>query len=130
MQERLTQGVICLKDNHNFIYKIARIDYTEYENEEYSYSFTPFYNVIDMLPSSIFQGIPGLDLSVRKSVYERKNITPTFISERTPSENRENLYELLEECGMDYLNRLEWLIRTKRNYSGDKFFVKRYEPSD
>ncbi|MEG1536290.1 MAG: hypothetical protein RR416_04900 [Clostridia bacterium] len=130
MQERLTQGVICSKDNHNFIYKIAKIDYTEYENGEYSYSFTPFYNVIDMLPSSIFQGIPGLNLSVRKAVYTRKNIVPTFVSERTPGENRENLYELLAECGMDFLNRLEWLIRTKTHYCGDNLFVKRFEPAD
>lgn len=130
MNEIRTSGVICTKDKYSFIYKIARIDYFEYKNGDYKYEFTPFYNVIDMLPPTIFQGIPGLDLSKRKAVYERINTTPTFISERTPGENRENLYELLAEYGMDYLNRLEWLIRSKTRYSGDRFFVKRYESSD
>lgn len=130
MREATTMGVICTKDKYNFIYKIAKIVYTEYEDGNYLYSIAPFYNVIDMLSPSVFQGIPGLDLSTRKPVYERKNITPTFISERTPNENKENLYELLEECGMDYLNRLEWLIRSKYRYSGDNFFVKRYDETD
>ena len=57
----------------------------------------------------------------------RANRTPVFISERTPGENREDLWELLEACGMDHLNRLEWLIRTDSVYSGDRFFVDRYE---
>lgn len=130
MREFTTTGVICTKDKYNFIYKIAKIVYTEYEDGSYLYSITPFYNVIDMLSPFVFQGIPGIDISIRKTVYERKNITPTFISERTPSDNRENLYELLEEYGMDYLNRLEWLIRSKYRYSGDNFFVKRYDETD
>lgn len=57
--------------------------------------------MIDSLPASIFQGIPGLDMSLRPERYYRVNMTPYFISERTPSEGREDLWELLEEdcCG-------------------------------
>ena len=124
MRSLVTSGWICLQDEYNFVYKIARIDYTEWEDGYFKYSFHPFYSVIDMLPPRLFQGIPGIDLSLRRACYERENIVPVFISERTPSENREDLWQLLEESGMDALNRLEWLIRTNKRYPGDNFFVK------
>lgn len=124
MLSLVTSGWICLQDEYNFVYKIARIDYTEWEDGNFKYSFTPFYSVINLLPPRLFQGIPGIDLSLRRACYERENIVPIFISERTPSENREDLWQLLEESGMNALNRLEWLIRTNKRYPGDNFFVK------
>lgn len=124
MNKLVTQGVICLKDDYNFVYKIADIDYVEYENGEYSYYFYPFYNVIDLLNPYLFQGIPGLDLSKRLKCYERHNITPVFISERTPSENREDLWEHLDKYNMKSLNRLKWLIKTDTKYSGDRLYVR------
>ena len=125
-----TSGLICLQDDYNFIYRIAEIDFTEWEDGHFKYSFRPFYSVIDMLPPHLFQGIPGLDLSLKRACYERENIVPVFISERTPSENREDLWQLLKESGMDALNRLEWLIRTNKRYSGDRFFVTRPDKVD
>ena len=127
MLSYITSGLICMKDDYKFAYKIAKIEYEEWEDGEYKYRFYPFYNVIDMLPPHLFQGIPGLDLSLRRASYERKNTIPVFISERTPGENREDVWQLLEENGMQVLNRLEWLIRTNKRYSGDSFFVKRFE---
>lgn len=124
LRSMTTSGLICLQDDYNFIYKIARIDFTEWEDGHFKYSFYPFYSVIDMLPPHLFQGIPGLDLSLREACYERENIVPVFISERTPSENREDLWRLLEDSGLDALNRLKWLIRTNKRYSGDRFFVR------
>ena len=124
MNKLVTTGTICLKDDYNFIYKIANIDYVEYENGDFSYYFYPFYNVINLLNTNLFQGIPGIDLSKKLKCYERHNITPVFISERSPSENRENLWELLQECNMTSLNRLLWLIRTDTQYSGDKLYVE------
>lgn len=41
----------------------------------------------------------------------RDNITPTFVSERA-RRNREGLWELLAACDMEYLDKIEWLIRT------------------
>lgn len=123
MQMLNTCGIICVKDKCNILYKLSKIDYNEYENGEYEYIFTPNYNVIDLLDSNVFQGIPGLDLSLKRERYIRKNMVPVFVSERTPSENREDVRELLEENGMDVLNRLEWLIRTNTKYSGDNLFV-------
>ena len=130
MRSKTTSGLICLKDDYNFTYKIAQIDFTEWEDGYFKYVFYPFYSVIDMLPPNLFQGIPGLDLSLRREFYERINTVPVFISERTPSENREDLWSLLDENGMGYLNRLEWLIRTNRHYSGERFFVKPIDDID
>ena len=130
MRKLTTTGFICLEDDYKFIYKIAKIEYEEWEDGTFNYLFRPFYNVIDMLPNHLFQGIPGLDLGLKKAVYERKNIVPTFISERTPSERREDLWELMEESGMQALNRLEWLIKTNKRYSGDRFFVMPFDGKD
>ena len=68
-----------------------------------------------------------MDLDLKKELYIRENITPVFISERAPGKNREDLWELLKQCDMQYLNQLEWLIRTDTRYSGDKLFVQRPE---
>lgn len=130
MRENLTQGVICLKDDMGFVYRIARISYLEREDETFTYRFRPDYSVMDLLAPPVFQGIPGLDLSQRKREYVRNNLTPVFISERSPGEGREDLWSLLESHGMTYLNRLEWLIRTETRYGGDRMYVERYDPDD
>ena len=125
-----THGQICLNDTYGFIYKIAKLEYTLWEDDSFRYVFTPNYSVVDLLSPKLFQGIPGLDLSCRKPQYVRMNRTPVFISERTPSEHREDLLSLLNECQMDHLNRLEWLIRTKSRYSGDDLYVLRFDPEE
>lgn len=125
MREIETRGDICLKDDYNFTYKVAEIVYTEREDESFVYEICPNYSVIGLLDSKDFQGIPGLDMDLKKKSYVRKNVIPVFISERTPAKNREDLWELLKECDMQYLNQLEWLIRTNTRYSGDKLFVQR-----
>lgn len=105
MKQITTTAMICLDDDLGLTYCISKIEYLLREDDSFSYIFTPNYSVIDLLTSEWFQGIPGLKLELRKSRYVRENITPVFISERTPGENRENLQELLKECHMDYLNR-------------------------
>lgn len=130
MREDITRGKICLDDEFDFTYCVADIEYLVREDESFQYTIEPNYSVIQLLPSTIFQGIPGIDLDLRKERYVRKNIVPVFISERTPGENREDLWELLETCDMDYLNRLEWLIRTDLRYSGDPLYADRIEVKD
>lgn len=125
MKELVTQGDICLKDNYNFTYKVAEITYTQWEDESFTYEITPIYSVIELLDTKLFQGIPGIDLDLKKASYKRENIVPVFISERAPGKNREDLWALLKEYNMDYLNQLEWLIRTDMQYSGDRLFVNR-----
>ncbi len=127
MREIVTRGDICLKDDYNLTYKVADINYTEREDESFVYEINPNYSVISLLDTKDFQGIPGLDLDLKKKSYIRENVIPVFISERTPAKNREDLWTLLKECDMQYLNQLEWLIRTHTQYPGDKLFVKRPE---
>ena len=127
MKEIVTRGDICLKDDYNLTYKVADINYTEREDESFVYEIKPNYSVINLLDTKDFQGIPGLNLDLKKKSYIRENVIPVFISERTPAKNREDLWTLLKECDMQYLNQLEWLIRTHTQYSGDKLFVKRPE---
>lgn len=124
MREITTRGDICLKDEYNLIYKVALISYTEREDESFLYEIEPNYSVINLLDTKNFQGIPGLDIELRKKTYIRENIIPVFISERAPGKNREDLWQLLNDCGMQYLNQLEWLIRTNTQYSGDNLFVQ------
>lgn len=127
MREIVTRGDICLNDDYNLTYKVAEIIYIEREDESFEYEIRPNYSVISLLDSKDFQGIPGLDMDLKKESYVRKNVIPVFISERAPGRNREDLWKLLKECDMQYLNQLEWLIRTNTRYSGDKLFVQRPE---
>ena len=130
MKEVKTAGLICLRDDLDIEYRVARIEYIEREDESFSYIFTPYYAVIDLLSPPIFQGIPGLNLDLRKPQYIRENMVPVFISERSPGKNREDLWELLDGVGMTYLNQLEWLMRTELRYFGDPFYVRRITVGD
>lgn len=127
MKEHIIEGVIYVKDELNLEYPVCYIKQITYENESFKYIFKPYYTVIDLLSPSFFQGIPGLNLELKKEEYVRENKTPTFIYERTPQENREDLWDLLDEVGLEYLDKLKWLIKTDKKYTGDNLFVKLYE---
>lgn len=124
MRSAQTRGILCLSDNETLIeYRVAAVTYTEWESGDFSYEIRPFYQVIDLLEPPLFQGIPGINLSLRLPVYVRKNRTPVLVSERVPAENREDVRALLDQERMEYLNKLEWLVRTKTRYSGDGLYV-------
>lgn len=124
MDFRRINALICLRDDAGIEYAISQIEYTIWQNEEFEYRFRPNYSVIDLLDASLFQGIPGIDLTLKKEEYVRVNTVPVFISERAPSPNRQELWKLLEDCGMHYLNQLEWLIKTETKYIGDRLYVR------
>lgn len=104
---------------------IAQIDYQEFDEENFQYVISPYWEIIDGLPASVFQGIPGIDMDLRLERYYRVNYIPTFIAERTPSENREDLWEILESVGLDYYDRFEWLLRTTMRAANDNLIVER-----
>lgn len=108
---------------------IAQIDFQEYDEENFQYVISPYWEIIDGLPASVFQGIPGIDLELRLEKYYRVNYIPTFIAERTPSENREDLWELLEKVDLDYYDRFEWLLRTTMRSANDNLIVERRRQS-
>ncbi|MBQ8164472.1 MAG: recombinase family protein [Clostridia bacterium] len=125
MEPYTVNALICLKDDLGFEYVVSEIEYELWENDTFEYRFRPNYSVIELLDSSVFQGIPGIDLELRRKEYVRRNSIPTFVAERAPSSNREDLWRLLEDCGMNYLNQLEWLIKTDTKYIGDRLYVRR-----
>ena len=104
---------------------VAQIDYQEFDEENFQYVISPYWEIVDGLPASVFQGIPGIDMDLRLKDYYRVNYIPTFIAERTPSETREDLWELLESVDLDYYDRFEWLLRTKMRAANDNLIVER-----
>lgn len=105
--------------------QVGEIAYEHFENEEFQYIISPFWPITDMLSSKVFQGIPGIDMELRLEHYYRVNYVPVFITERTPGPNREDLWELLDHVGLDYYDRLEWLIRTDLRAAVDNLIVER-----
>ena len=120
-------GIIYAVDRSGDKYAVSRVDFERFDEQNFQYIFSPEWSVIDTLPASIFQGIPGLDMSLRLERYYRVNMTPYFISERTPSEGREDLWELLDEVGLDYYDRFEWLLRSNMRCGTDNLIVERAE---
>lgn len=116
-------GTICILGPCNFTYAVCDLEYILNEDNSFKYIFKPNYSVIELLSSDIFQGIPGLNLDLRKEEYIRDDRIPTFISERVPSEAREDYYELLAKRNMDFMDPILYLIRSNEQYSGDKLFV-------
>ena len=108
---------------------VAQIDYQEFDEENFQYVIIPYWDIIDGLPASVFQGLPGIDMELRLDRYYRVNYIPVFITERTPSENREDLWEILESVGLDYYDRFEWLLRTTMRAANDNLIVERRRES-
>ncbi|MCQ2771684.1 MAG: hypothetical protein MJ238_00185 [Bacilli bacterium] len=126
MNSVVTNASICV-EHENIIYRLSSITHIENEDGTFKYIFKPNFSVIDIVDPKCFAGIPGLNLDLRKEVYVRENVLPVFISERVPQENREDYWEMLESVGMDYMNPLEYLMRVKTRYSGDKLIVLPHE---
>lgn len=122
-----SSGIIYAVDSNYDKYAVGRIDFERYDEQNFQYVFSPEWSVIDALPTSIFQGIPGLDMSLRLEQYYRVNMTPYFILERTPGEGREDLWELMDAVGLDYYDRFEWLLRTNMRCGIDNLIVERAE---
>ena len=108
---------------------VAQIDYQEFDEENFQYVISPYWEIVDGLPASVFQGIPGIDMELRLERYYRVNYIPTFIAERTPSENREDLWDILGSVGLDYYDRFEWLLRTTMRSANDNLIVERRRTS-
>lgn len=121
----INSGIIKAVMKNGDKVSVAQIDYQEFDEENFQYVISPYWEIVDGLPASIFQGIPGIDMDLRLKDYYRVNYIPTFISERTPSESREDLWELLESVGLDYYDRFEWLLRTNMRAANDNLIVER-----
>lgn len=108
-----------------FIYyiniKICKITYSDNDVDSYKYVFEPIYEALDKLSNSNFRGIPGIDLSLRKKEYIRRNLQPVFIFERNYIRGKKNFKEL-QRVGNRTL--LEFLTDSNMCYFGDKLNIK------
>lgn len=123
MRQFKSAGTICVRGPFSLVYALCDLEYQLDESGSFIYTFTPNYSVIDLLTTDYFQGIPGLNLDLKKQEYIRENQTPTFIAERVPSENREDYYDLLSRANLDFMDPIKYLINTSEQYSGDELFV-------
>lgn len=121
----INSGIIKAVMKNGDKVSVAQIDYQEFDEENFQYVISPYWEIVDGLPACVFQGIPGIDMGLRLKDYYRVNYIPTFISERTPSESREDLWELLDSVGLDYYDRFEWLLRTNMRAANDNLIVER-----
>lgn len=52
----------------------GRIDYQEFDEENFQYVISPYWEIVDGLPPSVFQCIPGIDMDLRLQHYYRVNV--------------------------------------------------------
>lgn len=114
-------GYISYRFSEKIYFKVARLTYELFENEAFQFSFEPYYDVLDALPTV---SIPGIDLSLRLPIYYRSNIIPVFVSERIPPKNRVNLEAELQQSGLSYWHPFLLMLDAKRVYGGDRLSVK------
>ena len=95
MKEIIKKGQIYFEYN-GLTFNVCQI-YEKRVDDSYIFTFEPNYKVKDIIPPSAnFEGIQGLNLNLKQNIYERTGI-PTFVSERIPPKNREELYMILEK---------------------------------
>lgn len=123
--EYSSSGIIKVMDSLNRRYAVAEITYERMDDQSFQYIFTPYWDSIAALPQTLFHGIPGIDLSLHREKYYRVNMTPTFVEMRSPGPGREDLWELMEEEGLDYYDRFEWMLRTSKRCGDDNLVVER-----
>lgn len=124
--EYTNAGVIKAAGRYGEKYSVAKIEYQFFSDKQYQYIFTPYWDIIDGIPADIFHGIPGIEMGMRQKAYYRTNIQPVFITERSPSEDREDVQKLMENVGLDRYDRFEWLIRTRLSCGNDNLMLERY----
>lgn len=124
MKKNVEKCLICLRED-GITYRLCELIQT-IDGSDFSYVFIPRYEVLDLLPGGCFDGIQGLDLTLRKKEYRREGI-PVFLSERIPPENREDLQEILATCRLDYFDPIQLFLRSRERYSGDSLFALPFE---
>lgn len=118
-------GLIKVYDRDNNRYSVGEVAFERFDDQNYQYIIKPYWECIDSLPKGLFQGIPGINMDLRRQVYFRVNMTPSFISMRTPSESREDVMHLMKSVGLDYYDRFEWLLRSEMKCGDDNLLVVR-----
>lgn len=99
--------------------KVCKIIYREINETNFEYIFEPLYKNIDALEN--FKGIQGIDLSLRKKQYVRRNMMPSFIFEHNPLPGKKIFNKSVKIQGKCLL---EYLATCGKLYFGDKLYIK------
>jgi len=121
------QGIIKVVDRYNRKFNVGEITLERFDDQNYQYLISPYWDQINYIPNGVFNGIPGINMDIKQDCYYRVNMTPSFISMRTPSESREDIMDLLSSVGLDYYDRFEWLLRSNSRCGDDNIIVVRKE---
>ena len=126
-----SQGLIKVVDRYDRRYNVGEISFERFDEQNFQYVIKPYWNEIKYIPKGVFNGIPGINMDIKREKYYRVNMTPVFISMRTPSESREDIRELLSSVKLDYYDRFEWLLRSNSRCGDDNIIViRKYEGRD
>lgn len=123
----ISQGLIKVVDRFNRRFNVGEISFERYDDQNFQYVIKPYWDEIKFIPKGVFNGIPGINMDLKRDRYYRVNITPALISMRTPSESREDVWELLSSVGLDYYDRFEWLLRSNSRCGDDNIIIVRKE---
>lgn len=118
-------GIIKVYDKYSRNYSVGEVIFERFDEQNFQYIIKPYWKFIDLIPKGLFQGIPGINMDLKQESYYRVNMTPIFISMRTPSESRENVKDLMNSVGLDYYDRFEWLLRSEMKCGDDNLIVVR-----
>lgn len=99
--------------------RICRITYIEHSLESFEYVFEPDYSAIDSLDG--FRGIQGIDLSLHKDRYVRKNMLPSFLNEHNPHPVKMSFQKAQRINGMCLL---EYICHCNNEYFGDNLIIR------
>ncbi len=72
-------GVIKCYDENGSHFPVGEISYERFDDQNFQYVITPYWDEIAQLPSDIFYDILGIDLRIKKERYYRVNITTTLL---------------------------------------------------
>ena len=64
MKKYISKGTICIKGSYGLIYAVCNLTYELNNDDTFRYIFEPNFSVINLLDSTIFQGIPGFNLDL------------------------------------------------------------------
>lgn len=100
-------------------FKICEIRYIEDNTTEFEYVFIPDYTIIDRIKG--FKGIQGIDLSLRRKEYHRKNMIPSFIFEHNNLPGKKTFHRAVR---IDGVCLLDYISRHSVTYFGDKLTIR------
>lgn len=121
----ISQGIIKVVDKFSNQFNVGEIVFERYDEQNFQYVIIPYWDEIELIPNGVFNGIPGINMDLRREKYYRVNMIPVLISMRTPSESREDVKELMSSVGLNYYDRFGWLLRSNSRCGDDNIIIVR-----